>query len=96
MKLAPSAIGYEEKDGEMHPVFEEYRYDFATDWMTRTMQNAALAFVRDMLGFFGDRDLPYRREDMAFPFEYYLHFSKEPDRKVFACVAFEDAFGAGG
>ena len=95
MKLAPSAIGYEEKDGEMHPVFEEYRYDFATDWMTRTMQNAALAFVRDMLGFFGDRDLPYRREDMAFPFEYYLHFSKEPDRKVFACVAFEDAFGAG-
>lgn len=95
MKLAPSAIGYEEKDGEMHPVFEEYRYDFATDWMTRTMQNAALAFVRDMLGFFGDRDLPYRREDMAFPFEYYLHFSKELDRKVFTCVAFEDAFGAG-
>lgn len=95
MKLAPSAIGYEEKDGEMHPVFEEYRYDFATDWMTRTMQNAALAFVRDMLEFFGDRDLPYRREDMAFPFEYYLHFSKELDRKVFTCVAFEDAFGAG-
>lgn len=95
MKLAPSVIGYEEKDGEMHPIFEEYRYDFATDWMTRTMQNAALAFVRDMLGFFGDRDLPYRREDMAFPFEYYLHFSKELDRKVFTCVAFEDAFGAG-
>ena len=95
MKLAPSAIGYEEKDGEMRPVFEEYRYDFATDWMTRTMQNAALSFVRDMLRFFGEAGLPYRREDMAFPFEYYLHFSKELDRKVFACVAFEDSFGEG-
>ena len=95
MKLAPSAVGYEEKDNVMQPVFEEYSYDFATEWMTRAVQNAALDFVRDMLRFFGNHDLPYQRDDLAFPFEYYLRYSKELDRKIFSCVSFEDILGEG-
>ena len=97
MKLAPSAVGYEEGEGGLHPVFEDYTYDFATDWATRTVQNAALDFVQDMLTAYKEYlpRLHARREDLAAALEYYLLYSKDIDRKILSCAAFEDVLGAG-
>ncbi len=97
MKQAPSTIGYEKVDGKLQPLFEKERFNAAERIMTRILQGAALDFVRDMCGFFEgylDR-LPYRKEDMSFLFEHYLHYSKYTDRKIFASVVFEDEMGYG-
>ena len=97
MKPAPSTIGYEKVDGELRPVFEAYKTTAGNEIIMRTLQSAALEFVDDMLTTFGDfrSALSYQKDDMAYPFEYYLHYSKGMDRKIFACVVFEDNIGVG-
>lgn len=97
MKQAPSTIGYEEQNGVVNPTFEKFKYNAAESVMTSMMQGAALDFVRDMCSVFeGYTDvLAYRKDDLAFSFEYYLHYSKPTDRKVFGCVVFEDEMGVG-
>lgn len=97
MKLAPSTVGYKKIDGKIQPEFEKYITNIPAEINTAAVQNAALDFVRDMLstfdGFFDK--LIYRKEDLAYSFESYLHFSKEPDRNIFGCISFEDEFGLG-
>ena len=97
MKLAPSVIGYRTDSTPVTPVFEDYKTDFPTKYVTETVQNAALDFIKDMLRIFGNLRpmLTYRKDDLAFSFEYYLHYSAPLDRKIFACVPFEDGFSAG-
>ena len=97
MKLAPSTVGYENLNGTLVPVFEDDKINAPTKLLTKIMQNAALEFVSDFNRIFHkdfDRIL-YRYHDMAATFEYYLHFSKEFDRKIFSCVEFEDDLGLG-
>lgn len=97
MKLSPSAIGYEKKGGALQPVFEQPHPESAAEQVTSLLQRAALDFVRQMTETFGaDRGrLPYRGEDLAYIFEYYLHFSRPLDQQVLCCVQFEDSFGLG-
>lgn len=97
MKLAPSTVGYQKENGKLMPEFEKYKVNAPTRMMTETVQNAALDFVRDMCSAFeGYTDmLTYRKDDLAFSFEYYLHYAKPIDRKVFGCVIFEDELGLG-
>lgn len=97
MKQAPSTIGYERRNGKLEPLFERERFSATERIMTRILQNAALDFVRDMRGIFeGYVDsLSYRKEDLSAAFEYYLHYSKYTDRKIFASVIFEDEMGYG-
>lgn len=98
MKQAPSAIGYEATaDGGLMPKFEDYHVSAAERVFTSALQNAALDFVRDMRTVFAGHTelLAYRGEDLAFSFEYYLHYAKPKDRRVFGCVTFEDEMGLG-
>lgn len=97
MKPAPSTIGFEKVDGELQPVFEAYKTTVGNEIVMRTLQGAAVEFVHDMLSVFeGYRSaLSYQKDDMAYPFEYYLHYSKDLDRRIFACVMFEDDIGVG-
>jgi hypothetical protein len=37
----------------------------------------------------------YQKNDFAYFFEYYLHYSKTCDRKIFECLKFEDDMGIG-
>ncbi|MBO5355015.1 MAG: glycosyltransferase [Clostridia bacterium] len=97
MKPAPSTVGYEKKDGKLLPIFETYKTNPGNEIATRTFQGAALEFVEDMLSVF-DGFVPmlaYHKDDMASPFESYLHYSKPADRKIFGCVWFEDDMGMG-
>ncbi len=94
---APSTVGYEEQDGDLVPVFEPYKTNPANEIITNTVQNAALDFVNDMKSIFAEfvPMLTYQKADMAYSFEYYLHYSKLADRKIFGCVLFEDDVGLG-
>lgn len=97
MKQAPSTIGYERRNGKLEPLFEAERFSATERIMTRMLQDAALDFVRDMCEIFEGyvNMLSYRKEDMSGAFEYYLHYSKYTDRKIFAGVIFEDEMGYG-
>lgn len=92
MKLAPSVVGYREKEGALRPVFGEEEPNYTNAEITKAVQRAALSFVWDMqekflsCGFV----LPCRKEDLAYIFEYLLHFSKPLDREIFKGVQFED------
>ncbi|GHV14411.1 hypothetical protein FACS1894219_10450 [Clostridia bacterium] len=97
MKLAPSTIGYEIKDGEAVPVFEKYRSNYPNDYITDIAQNAAIDFVRDFTDTFGDIKhlLPYRYFDAVQPFEAFLHYPASFDQLMFANLVFEDDMGIG-
>lgn len=97
MKLAPSTIGYKEENGKLVPEFEKYKINSDTEIITNTMQEAALEFVEDVLSIFGDYNdiLYYRKNDLAYTFEYFLHYSKDLDREILRCLEFEDDLGLG-
>lgn len=97
MKLAPSAVGYRAVGETLEPIFEDARINATTRLFTEILQGAALDYVRDLCTIFGrDREqLFYRREDLAHSFEAYLHGAKPLDRRLFACVIFEDEMGYG-
>lgn len=97
MKLAPSVTGYSVVEGNVVPTFESLKMNAATKIVTTICQNAALDFVKDFLNHFHNdfEALTYRKADMAMMFEYYLHYSKLFDRKIFSCIEFEDDFGLG-
>lgn len=95
--LAASCVGYIEEEEQMVPVFEEEEWNYQTEFITTTMQNAALEFVRDFLDIFEtDMDKIYfRPQDVSAPMEYYLHYAKNFDRQIFASTYFEDDLGIG-
>ncbi len=97
MKLAPSAIGYEERDGVICPRFESENINLPTRIVTETMQGAALDFVRDLCETFRGFEsvLARRNADLAYTFEYFLHYGAPKDRAVLGCVIFEDEMGYG-
>ncbi len=96
-EMCPSTIGYTFEDGEFKPVFDEYDIDFPTQFVTYLMQESAIKFVSDVKTIFGKDalDLYCRLDDVSRPFEYYMHFSRNFDRRVFADSEFEDDFGEG-
>ena len=91
-ELGPSCIGYGTVDGRFQPLFEDFQTNIQTSYLVHTMQNAALDFVRDMVDIFGVdiRHLSYRISDACLPFEYFLHYAKQPDRDLFRGIEFED------
>jgi len=97
MKLAPSAVGYEERDGWIYPQFEKESINLPTRMITETMQGAALDFVRDLCETFRGFEslLAKRPADLAYTFEYFLHYGTPKDRAVLGCVIFEDEMGYG-
>jgi len=97
MKLAPSSIGYATTEQGLEPIFEKDRINASTRLFTEILQEAAIDYVRDLCEIFGAdlNCLLYRREDLAWAFEAYLHGAKKVDRRLFACVVFEDEMGYG-
>lgn len=92
MELGPSTIGYETIGGQLAPIFEPYEETYSSRFVTEVMQEAAIEFIQDYCKVYGsirqNQVLPL--EALSAPFEYYLHYSKEFDRLIFASLTFED------
>lgn len=97
MELGPSTIGYKVINNGLQPVFEEYKEDYCSAFVTRIIQENALLFIQDMLSTLGkyqiSKMIPEDIQSAAF--EYYLHYSKPFDRELFSSLPFEDALGEG-
>lgn len=96
-EMCPSTVGYMEKSGGLQLIDEEYHIDEITWFATKTMQESALEFVSDLKNIFGTSvlELYCRNEDLSKPFEYYLHYSRDFDRRMFAKLECEDDLGEG-
>lgn len=97
MELGPSTIGYEKVDGKLLPKFEAYEEEYASGFITRIVQRAAMEFIQDYCDTFGEfrSSIVLPLEALSAPFEYYLHDSKPFDRQIFATLPFEDSLGEG-
>lgn len=97
MELGPSTVGYQEINGKFAPVFEKYKSEYCSEWITKVIQSNAIQFVRDFTETFGKYKILncFQNEVVSAPLEYYLHYSKEVDRKIFSTLPFEDDLGEG-
>lgn len=97
MELGPSTIGYEKVGGTLEPKLEPYEEDYASAYITRRLQQAAIEFIKDYCRTFGEfrGSIVLPLEALSAPFEYYLHDSKVFDRQIFATLPFEDSLGEG-
>lgn len=97
MELAPSTVGYLDVNGKLEPELEPYEEAYCCSYVTRLIQEHALAFIRDYKALFGESGVmhAFQSEVLSAPYEYYLHYSKPVDRQLFSSVPFEDDFGLG-
>lgn len=97
MELGPSTIGYKEENGVLSPVLEGKEIDYTVKYVTHVLQKAALDFIKDYKQNFEtySQYLIARGCDLSVPLEYYLHNSKEWDRRIFSTLEFEDDMGEG-
>lgn len=97
MELGPSTIGYQKTGDTLTPVFENYSENYTVSFITRILQKAALDFIRDYQKTFESYSdyIFLRGYDLSLPLEYYLHNSKELDRRIFSSMKFEDDMGEG-
>ncbi len=95
--LAPSCIGYDVEGKEVKPIFEKYENTYTVEFAMKTMQEAAIDFVKDIVDIFGeDIDIIYYQNYyISLPFMAYLNSSKEIDKMPFSSVIFEDNVGIG-
>lgn len=96
-ELGPSTTGYKLNKGQIEPVFEEYNPDYCSEFITKIIQDSAIEFINDFKNLFNDYEImnSFQNEVISAPFEYYLHYSKEIDRKLFSTLPFEDDLGEG-
>ncbi|MGN0974508.1 MAG: glycosyltransferase [Gemmiger sp.] len=95
-KLGPSCVGFDCSGETAVPLFEEYESCPETVYLTQSLQNSALDYVRDLCAIFGGdlRTLAFRQQDAALPMEYFFHFAKPYDAEPFAAIPFEDDMGS--
>ena len=91
----PSCVGFTEEEGNIKPEFGTYKASYKEEFILGNIQRNAIRFVDDMVSIFDDDilQIQFNRFDACIPFEYYMHFAKDFDRKVMLAVDFEDEFG---
>ena len=91
----PSCIGFGVSDGKCYPKFEDNRESYIGTMLVSKVQEAALEFVQEFIELFSNETevMTINYFDACYPFEYYMHYSKDFDRNIFAFVDFEDDFG---
>ncbi len=92
----PSCVGFERLEGKVIPVFDDYHAEFKETFILDVLQKSAICFVKDMTDIFGEdlQCLDFNYFDACIPFEFYLHYAGEFDRKALSAISFEDDFGS--
>ena len=91
-ETGPSCIGYQIASGTIKPEFEPKSSRYIEEWLLGHIHQSGLEFVQDIVTLFGPYLdlLIFRNREISAPFEYFLHFSSDFDRSLFAACAFED------
>ncbi|WP_022755091.1 hypothetical protein [Butyrivibrio fibrisolvens] len=94
-KLAPSIKGIEFSDDETKLIFGEYEENKYSEFVTQTIQDAAVDYATDVMSTLGNytKYLKYRSGDVSRPFDYLCNHGKDLDISIFTCTEFEDDFG---
>lgn len=94
-KLAPSIKGIEFSDDETKLMFGEYEENKYSEFITQTIQDAAVDYATDVMSTLGNytKYLKYRSGDVSRPFDYLCNHGKDLDINIFTCTEFEDDFG---
>lgn len=89
---APSCIGYKYDNGEVIPIFEEYKKRYTDLYPLELMQRGALDLNLDFWKAFSEYTsfLDFRITDIMRPFEIYLLNMRKIDYKAFSASYFED------
>ncbi len=90
--LAPACVGFSEENGRTVPVYSEDKTEYPERFMVRTLHNSALEFVRDLTETFDGflDDISFIPQEVSYPFEYFLRFAKNEDRKILSLCSLED------
>lgn len=96
-KQSPSCHYLKVENGEVVPVFKEYKLNYTEHFVVTIMQDKAIQLVKDVAKIFGDdiTSLNCQHEDISLAFEYFLSMPKMTDRQLFAFSNFEDDLGLG-
>lgn len=89
---SPSCAGYSKVDNNIKIEFTKGDdYSYFDRYILNQLQNACIDFVNDYIIMFKDyKDIiELNRYYMSLPLEYYLHYSKPVDRKIFLNLHFE-------
>lgn len=91
-KCAPSCVEYKIDGENVTEVFESYSQEYQEKFLIKTIQNAALDFVNDMVSIFGvDLErLYYQKYYISMPYEMLLQSASTMDRRVMSVIDFED------
>lgn len=92
-----SCIAFQQENGRVVPVLEEEEKKYPDRFVVEQIQRGALDFCRDFLEAFGDYLpwLPFKNQELSFPFEGYLSSMKDGDCRLFKASYFEDTvYGA--
>lgn len=93
----PSCIGFEEKNGEILPVFDDEKKQYQDHFIVSLLQKGALCFVRDFYEYFGgyQKVLSFKPQEVSLPYEAYLQYAKDIDIRIWNASYFEDkVYGA--
>lgn len=88
-----SCTGYVKNGNNISAVYDnKSNYNYFDKKMLSEIQNGCLDFVDDIVKKFGDKIhlLDFDNYYMSIPFEYYMNFSKDIDRDIFANLTFEE------
>ncbi len=96
-KIAPSVKEVVFSDGSAQIVFGDIDTDIFTEYITNTIQEAAIEYVQRVVDIFGNKMelLKCRYHDASRPFDYLCNHGKDIDISIFKCTEFEDDFGVG-
>ena len=96
-KLAPSCIAYDVKGEEVKPVFEKYESEYQVEYIVKTMQKAAIEFVKDMVDIFNtDIEILYYQDYyISLPIMAYFNSSRRIDKQPLSAIEFEDDIRTG-
>ncbi|MCI8699816.1 MAG: glycosyltransferase [Clostridia bacterium] len=96
-KLAPSCIAYDVNGEKVSPVFEEYESIYQVEYIVKTIQEAAIEFVKDVVETFKeDIDILYYQDYyITLPIMAYFNSSRRIDKQPLSAIEFEDDIRTG-
>ena len=91
-ELGPSTIGYDFSGEKVKPILEKDSKTYQEKCVTGIIQKAAMQFITDFLGIFGEeyKMLYYQDYYISLPFISYINSSKPEDMLIFNSIGFED------